>query len=137
VSATHLQHKLQLYNDATDEQRHDDEYMCDLTSFKPLGEPQQPGSQDRSELQPPPPIAPGAHDADIEYGEIAADLAADNMAAHIAAMASPPQEPDIDDAAVVNEGRAGSTEFAKGFLTTTTTTNDGGPMSCGRRTRAA
>ena len=116
VSATHLQHKLQLYNDATDEQRHDDEYMCDLTSFKPLGEPQQPGSQDRSELQPPPPNAPGAHDADIEYGEIPADLAADNVAAHIAAMASPPQEPDIDDAVVVNEGRAGSTEYYERFF---------------------
>ena len=33
----------------------------------------------------PPPTAPGAHDAGIEYGEIAADIAADNMAAHIAA----------------------------------------------------
>ena len=34
---------------------------------------------------PPPPTAPGAHDAGIDYGEIAADIAADNMAAHIAA----------------------------------------------------
>jgi len=43
----------------------------------------------------PPPTAPGAHDAGIEYGEIAADIAADNMAAHIAAMADdmPPPPP--------------------------------------------
>ena len=33
----------------------------------------------------PPPTAPGAHDAGIDYGENAADIAADNMAAHIAA----------------------------------------------------
>ena len=33
----------------------------------------------------PPLTAPGAHDAGIHYGEIAADIAADNMAAHIAA----------------------------------------------------
>ena len=55
-------------------------------------------------VQPPPPplvmkrplpTAPGAHDAGIEYGEIAADIAADNMAAHIAAMADnmPPPPP--------------------------------------------
>ena len=30
---------------------------------------------------------PTAHDAGIDYGEIAADIAADNMAAHIAAVA--------------------------------------------------
>jgi hypothetical protein len=35
----------------------------------------------------PPTRAPGAHDAGIDYGEIAADIAADNMAAHIAAVA--------------------------------------------------
>ena len=41
-----------------------------------------------SEMQPPPPpTAPGAHDAGINYGEIAPDIAADNMAAHIAAKA--------------------------------------------------
>ena len=34
------------------------------------------------------PTAPGAHDAGIEYGEIAPDIAADNMAAHIAAIAA-------------------------------------------------
>ena len=33
----------------------------------------------------PPPAAPAAHDADIDYGVLAADIAADNMAAHIAA----------------------------------------------------
>ena len=38
-------------------------------------------------MQRPLPTAPGAHDAGIEYGEIAADIAADSMAAHIAAMA--------------------------------------------------
>ena len=31
------------------------------------------------------PTAPGPHDAGIEYGVLAADIAADNMAAHIAA----------------------------------------------------
>eukprot|EP00900_Chrysochromulina_parva_P002250 jgi/Chrpa1/12025/Chrysochromulina_OHIO_Genome00017277-RA len=41
----------------------------------------------RCMMHRPPPTAPGAHDAGIEYGEIAADIAADNMAAHIAAMA--------------------------------------------------
>jgi hypothetical protein len=35
----------------------------------------------------PPPAAPAAHDAGIEYGVLAADIAADNMAAHIAAAA--------------------------------------------------
>jgi len=39
----------------------------------------------KAPTKPVPPTAPGAHDADIEYGEIAADIAADNMAAHIAA----------------------------------------------------
>ena len=40
VSAEHLQHKLQLYNDATDEKRRDDEYMCDLTKeFQSGAEP--------------------------------------------------------------------------------------------------
>jgi Flp pilus assembly CpaE family ATPase len=40
VSAEHLQHKLQLYNDATDEMRRDDEYMCDLTKkFQSGAEP--------------------------------------------------------------------------------------------------
>jgi hypothetical protein len=29
---------------------------------------------------------PGAHDAGIDYGVLAADIAADNMAAHIAAV---------------------------------------------------
>ena len=33
----------------------------------------------------PPPTAPSAHDAGIEYGVLAADIAADNMADHIAA----------------------------------------------------
>jgi len=41
------------------------------------------------------PTAPGPHDAGIEYGVLAADIAADNMAAHIAAaderMGAPPQ----------------------------------------------
>jgi len=32
----------------------------------------------------PPPAAPAAHDAGIDYGVLAADIAADNMAAHIA-----------------------------------------------------
>ena len=36
----------------------------------------------------PPPTAPGAHDAGIDHGEIAPDIAADNMAAHIAAIAA-------------------------------------------------
>ena len=36
-------------------------------------------------VPPPPPTAPGAHDAGIEYGENAPEIAADNMAAHIAA----------------------------------------------------
>ena len=40
---------------------------------------------------PPPPTAPGAHDAGIDYGEIAAEIAADNMAAHIAAMDRAPR----------------------------------------------
>ena len=41
-----------------------------------------------SEMQPPPPpTAPGAHDAGIDYGVLAPDIAADNMAAHIAAKA--------------------------------------------------
>ena len=47
------------------------------------------GMQDQSSkhnAKPPPPTAPGAHDAGIEYGEIAPDIAADNMAAHIAAV---------------------------------------------------
>ena len=35
----------------------------------------------------PPTAAPAAHDAGIEYGVLAADIAADNMAAHIAAAA--------------------------------------------------
>jgi hypothetical protein len=35
----------------------------------------------------PPPAAPAAHDAGIDYGVLAADIAADNMAAHIAAEA--------------------------------------------------
>ena len=51
---------------------------------------------DRLEMQPPPPpTAPGAHDAGIDYGEIAPDIAADNMAAHIAAKADnmPPPPP--------------------------------------------
>jgi len=49
----------------------------------------------RCMMHRPPPTAPGAHDAGIEYGEIAADIAADNMAAHIAAMADdmPPPPP--------------------------------------------
>ena len=34
-----------------------------------------------------PPCAPGAHDAGIDYGVLAADIAADNMAAHITAKA--------------------------------------------------
>jgi hypothetical protein len=39
-------------------------------------------------MQPPPPVtAPGAHDAGIDYGVLAPDIAADNMAAHIAAKA--------------------------------------------------
>jgi len=37
---------------------------------------------------PPPPAAPAAHDAGINYGVLAADIAADNMAAHIAAASS-------------------------------------------------
>ena len=42
----------------------------------------------RREMQPPPPVtAPGAHDAGIDYGVLAPDIAADNMAAHIAAKA--------------------------------------------------
>ena len=40
----------------------------------------------------PPPIAPGAHDADIDHGEIAANIAADDMAAHIAAEADQEME---------------------------------------------
>ena len=36
---------------------------------------------------------PGAHDAGIEYGVLAADIAADNMAAHIAAEANAPGAP--------------------------------------------
>ena len=39
------------------------------------------------------PTAPGAHDAGIEYGVLAADIAADNMAAHIAAEANAPGAP--------------------------------------------
>ncbi|KOO33110.1 hypothetical protein Ctob_013697 [Chrysochromulina tobinii] len=39
-----------------------------------------------------PPIAPGAHDADIDHGEIAANIAADDMAAHIAAEADQEME---------------------------------------------
>jgi hypothetical protein len=35
----------------------------------------------------PPPAAPAAHDAGMDYGVLAADIAADNMAAHIAAEA--------------------------------------------------
>ena len=34
------------------------------------------------------PPLPGPHDAGIEYGVLAADIAADNMAAHIAAASS-------------------------------------------------
>ena len=37
------------------------------------------------EMPPSPPTAPGAHEAGIEYGENAPEIAADNMAAHIAA----------------------------------------------------
>jgi hypothetical protein len=40
----------------------------------------------------PPPIAPGAHDADIDHGEIAANIAADDMAAQIAAEADQEME---------------------------------------------
>ena len=58
-------------------------------------EPQSANVETVEKMQDPPPTAPGAHDAGIEYGEIAADIAADNMAAHIAAMADnmPPPPP--------------------------------------------
>jgi hypothetical protein len=47
-----------------------------------------PGSLDagKAPAKPVPPTAPGAHDGGLEYGVIAPDVAADNMAAHIAAM---------------------------------------------------
>jgi hypothetical protein len=40
-----------------------------------------------------PPTAPGAHDAGIDYGEITAEIAADNLAAHIAAKADQEMAP--------------------------------------------
>ena len=40
----------------------------------------------KAPAKPVPPTAPGAHDGGLEYGVIAPDVAADNMAAHIAAM---------------------------------------------------
>ena len=39
----------------------------------------------KAPAKPVPPTAPGAHEAGLEYGEIAPDIAADNMAAHIGA----------------------------------------------------
>jgi len=45
-----------------------------------------PGSLDagNAPAEPVPPTAPGAHDGGLEYGVLAPDVAADNMAAHIA-----------------------------------------------------
>ena len=47
-----------------------------------------PGSLDagKAPAKPVPPTAPGAHDGGLEYGDNAPEVAADNMAAHIAAV---------------------------------------------------
>ena len=52
------------------------------------GGPMPPGSLNAGNdpAKPVPPTAPGAHDGGLEYGVIAPDVAADNMAAHIATM---------------------------------------------------
>ena len=62
---------------------------ADEAKAKRLAEKPSFDEQDQSSkhnAKPPPPTAPGAHDAGIDYGEIAAEIAADNMAAHIAAV---------------------------------------------------
>ena len=62
---------------------------ADEAKAKRLAEKPSFDEQDQSSkhnAKPPPPTAPGAHDAGIDYGEIATEIAADNMAAHIAAV---------------------------------------------------
>ena len=71
--------------DAQEDEDDDESDESDESGIRLEASPAPAARADAS--QRPPPTAPGAHDAGIEYGEITADIAADNIAAHIAAKA--------------------------------------------------